>query len=71
VKFVACIGGKVLYPSEKETCFNIGRVLVEHGYAIKSGNADGADSMYAAGANFVNPAMVYLCLPWPSYERGL
>lgn len=69
MKFIACIGSRVLFPEERELCFNIGKSLVQKGYGIKSGNAIGADQSYVAGANSVNPQLVYLYLPYPKYNR--
>lgn len=69
MKYIACIGSRVLFPDEKELCFNIGKSLVQKGYCIKSGNAIGADQSYASGANSVNPQSVYIYLPYPKYNR--
>ena|SRR4030043_311069 len=66
---IACIGSRALLPEEKELCFNIGKTLIQSGYCLKSGNAMGADQSYASGANSVDPRLVYLYLPWPSYNK--
>jgi len=45
--------------------------LVEEGYIIATGNADGSDAAFARGGNRVDPTRVHLFLPWPEYNKHL
>jgi hypothetical protein len=48
----------------------MGAELVRQGWTVVSGNADGADSAWARGANSVDPAKLELWLAWKT-KRGL
>lgn len=65
---VAVIGTRNLPDNVHTLIQNIGRVLVRSGATLHTGNAPGADQDAAAGGNSVNPSMVYLHLPWDSFE---
>jgi hypothetical protein len=47
----------------------VGVTIAAHGHTVVSGNAQGADQLYAHGANHVNEKLVELCIPWWSYEQ--
>lgn len=66
---VACIGSRDLSDVQLRFCETIGRLIVENGFELHSGNAPGADQAYARGGNQVNPEMVHLHLPWQSFRR--
>lgn len=66
---VACIGSRDLNEQELSYCFEIGRLIVLHGFELHSGNAPGADQAYAAGGNDVDPTRVHIHLPWRSFQR--
>jgi hypothetical protein len=66
---VACIGSRKVTAEESELCFEIGKFIVNQGWFISTGNADGADSLYAKGGNSVNPSSVLIYLPWASYNQ--
>ena len=67
---VACIGSRDLTAAKAAELENLGRLLAEAGYRINTGNATGADQAFARGANFIDPGLVTLYLPWPSYEQA-
>jgi hypothetical protein len=67
-KRIACIGSRTLTGYQLNICEKIGTWLALQGYTISTGNAEGADQAFAAGANRVDPTRVHLCLPWLSYE---
>jgi hypothetical protein len=66
---VACIGTREVEPDKVRLLIDIGNYLARKGYTISSGNATGADYLYAQGANQVNPKLVELHLPWGGYNR--
>jgi hypothetical protein len=68
MKTIACIGSRETAPAILSWMIDTGAALVRAGYAIKTGNAPGADQAWAIGANEVNPVMVTLCLPWAAFE---
>lgn len=68
MKKVATIGSRSTPGPILTLMENIGAYLVSNGYIISTGNAKGADQAFARGANRVNPKLVRLYLPWPSYE---
>lgn len=47
---------------------NIGQTLAKLGWVLRTGNCQGTDQAFQRGANSVNPRLVELYLPWPSYE---
>ncbi len=65
----AGIGSRDLTPAQIDTCEKLGSWFAQCGHILCTGNAKGADQAFARGANRVNPALVYLFLPWSSYER--
>jgi hypothetical protein len=69
MKYVACIGSRILDIEEQKLCFRIGQFLSQ-GYIIKTGNAKGADQAYARGVNSIDPSKVRLYLPWKDYNIG-
>ena len=46
----------------------LGQAFARQGWALRTGNCQGADQAFQAGANSVNPSLVELFLPWSSYE---
>jgi hypothetical protein len=68
---IACIGRRDPTDTLRTVMVHTGQYLVRHGYTISTGNAKGADSLFAIGGNRVNPAMVELHLPWPGYNQEL
>lgn len=65
---IACIGTRELRGDEARLLESLGRMIVEAGHEVVSGNALGADQAYARGANAVGPSKVRLFLPWATYE---
>ena len=47
----------------------LGRILAERGWLLRSGNARGADQAFAKGAGAVSPELVEIFLSWPGYEK--
>lgn len=66
---VACIGSRELATPILVQIQELGRLVVERGHSLHTGNAPGADQAFAAGGNSVDPAKVHLHLPWASFER--
>lgn len=66
---IACIGTRDdLDDSRIQTCALVGYYLARRGKIINTGNADGCDSIYAIGANKVDPKLVHLYLPFETYN---
>ncbi len=67
---LACIGrrAETLEPEMEALCRQIGKWIVKHWMYVASGNADGCDAAYAAGANEDHPGQVVLYLPWKSFN---
>ena len=68
-RYYAGIGSRDLTPEQLEICRKLGQWFAAAGWVLNSGNAKGADQAFALGANRVDPSLVHLHLPWPSYER--
>lgn len=66
---VACIGSRVAPPRVLESMVELGRLLIENGYQVASGNAEGSDQAYAQGANQIDPTKLTLYLPWPKFNK--
>jgi hypothetical protein len=67
---VACIGSRDMDARQVSWCRQIGALITANGFELHSGNALGADQAFASGANQEHPELVYLHLPWASYEVG-
>lgn len=65
---VACIGKREVRCSEAFFLQHVGARLAEEASIIRSGNAPGSDQYYAYGASAIDPRLVELYLPWPSFE---
>lgn len=65
---IACIGSRTLNPEQLEICRKLGTWFAQQGHEIHTGNADGADQAFAAGANQIDPRLVHLWLPWPGFN---
>lgn len=68
--FIACIGSRAI-TKHSERCYleSIGAHLAESGHTVCTGNAPGADQLFALGAGFAHPEQVELYLPWSSFEQ--
>jgi len=67
---IACIGmSKIEDKSLENICIGIGFVLANLNKQIISGNANGADSLFAQGANLVNSKLVSLYLPEMNHNK--
>lgn len=66
---IACIGARSLPQESLLYCEEIGEKLVSSGFAIHTGNAQGADQAFARGGNKVDPSKVTLHLPWFNYNK--
>ena len=66
---VACIGSREISTETKVYLEYVGLYYASRGCTIVTGNAQGSDQAYALGANTVDPNLVELWLPWPSYEQ--
>ena len=69
MKFIACIGSRDISPTVYSMAKQLGAYIVNQGYCIKTGNAQGFDQAVAEGGNSQDPSKVFLYLPWSSYER--
>ena len=67
---VACVGSRDITNEMRENLIKIGKFIAFKGWNVVSGNAIGADSAYAEGANEVDESKVWLHLPWKSYNKG-
>ena len=66
---VACIGSREAPNDALIEMVKLGEALVRVGHVLASGNAPGSDRAFASGGNSVDPAKVYLYLPWGSFEH--
>jgi hypothetical protein len=66
---IAGIGTRDLPPEEVLVCEKVGQFCAEQGIRVSSGNATGADQAFGRGVNSVDPTMLDVALPWPSYNR--
>ena len=63
----AGIGSRQTPPAVLETMERIGRVMASHGWTLRSGAADGADTAFEAGAEHgKGPREIWL--PWPGFN---
>src|SRR4051812_26972395 len=67
---IACIGSRQITPEVWQKLSKIGAFIANQGWTINSGNAIGADYAFAAGVNGVDPQLVNLYMPWPSYNAS-
>lgn len=67
---IACVGARTTPLPILSWMEETGAKLASAGYMIASGNAPGADQAWARGANRVEPARVFLYLPWDDFERA-
>ncbi len=67
---VACIGSREISDKTFDILKEIGKQIAIRGWEIASGNALGSDFAYASGANEIDPGLVHLFLPWPSYNSN-
>lgn len=68
---MACIGTRnVNSPVVAKRLYDIGRKIVSDGKILVTGNAPGADQIFAEGGNDVDPRRVVLMLPWAHFEFG-
>jgi hypothetical protein len=65
---IACIGSRVITDEQRQLFFDVGAYIAKQGWLVSSGNADGADAAFAAGANSVKPESVIVYLPWKKYN---
>ncbi|MEK7700353.1 MAG: hypothetical protein AAB332_08095 [Planctomycetota bacterium] len=66
----AGIGSRETHSAMMGKMEQLGKSLAEQGLVLRTGNCSGADQAFQRGANSVNPKLVELCLPWPSYEAA-
>jgi hypothetical protein len=55
--------------SDRDYLVSIGAFYAEQGFTLCTGNAPGADQLFALGGSSIDPAMVELYLPWANFER--
>jgi predicted Rossmann-fold nucleotide-binding protein len=67
---VVCVGRRDPTHEERELCSRIGGHLAGRGFIVVTGNANGADQAFAAGANAVDPRLVELHIPWRGHNQG-
>lgn len=69
---VACIGSRDITDAPtRRFIYDLGRMIVHSNNIIHTGNAFGADELFASGGNSINPASVVLHLPWKTYNCHL
>ena len=66
---IAGIGTRDLPPDEVEVCEKLGRFCAENGIRVSSGNAKCTDQAFGRGVNSVDPTLLDVALPWPSYNK--
>ena len=66
--WVSCIGTRNPTKEMRERCVKMGAWIVKCGGVVHSGNAEGIDYAFAEGGNSVNPAKVWLHLPWNGFN---
>lgn len=66
---VACVGSRKLSAKELEYCGDLGGLVAKNKLIVASGNAQGADQAFEAGALQEN-GFLHLYLPWPKYENN-
>lgn len=67
---IACIGSRSLGHDQLAQCEALGKLVVERGHELHTGNAPGADQAFARGGNAVDPTKVFLHLPWKGFESA-
>lgn len=65
---VSCIGTRNPTGEMWENCVKLGAWIVRQGGQVHSGNAEGIDFAFAEGGNSVDPAKVFLHLPWKGFN---
>lgn len=74
MKNVACVGSRGITASEAKFLTTIGYHLVQAGWTVHSGGAQGADQAFAVGAAQAlqqgGSGGLVIHLPWASYERA-
>lgn len=68
---IACVGSRDITDEMRKNLIEIGKFIAFKGWNVVSGNALGADSAYAEGANQVDESKVWLHLPWRTYNKEL
>ncbi|HEY7350738.1 MAG TPA: hypothetical protein VH599_20680 [Ktedonobacterales bacterium] len=77
---IACIGSREIPPESANACREMGMGLVRAGYTVVTGATPGtpgrddwanwADAAFAAGAYYLNPTRLIVCLPWQHFPHG-
>lgn len=63
-KYYAGIGSRTITKEISERMTNIAKTLSDHGYILRSGNAEGSDQAFALGAD-----KAQIWLPWFHFNR--
>jgi len=69
MKCVAVIGSQKPTAIQESICREFVSDLVNRGFGIKTGCCKGIDQIAMDEANKINPNVVFVVLPWGSYER--
>lgn len=67
-KFYAGIGARKAPPEVLNWMIGIGSVMAQHGWILRSGAADGADTAFEKGCD-MEKGYKEIFLPWPGYNN--
>lgn len=71
MKYVGIIGSRNPSEIQIELCEKWVKHLINKGYGIKSGNAQGIDEIVGYTVNKINPKLLKLYLPWSTFHNFL
>lgn len=69
MKYYAGIGSRFAPDDILELCFNIGKILAENEYVLRSGHADGCDISFEKGSDAVD-GKKQIFLPWKNFNNS-
>jgi len=69
MKYVAVIGSRTPTKEQTKSCIHFVEGLVSKGYGIITGCADGIDSIAMGVVNSIDPSLLFVVLPWASYNN--
>lgn len=70
MKYYAGIGSRETPKVVEDLMSQMARHLATHGYTLRSGGAEGADSAFEAGCDIVN-GNKEIYLPWPKFQNSI
>ncbi len=65
---IACVGTRILSQAQAKNLYDIGRYLARKRHTVVTGNAEGSDHAFAAGASSYDAKRVELYLPFANFR---